>query len=182
MAIDQQRGQCRRRVDIPAKAGTRRSFLLAGMVAAPAAPALGVQSQRKPDFSGRWKADMEQSNFGSLPTPRSFVRVIDQQYLFLTITVESVNEQGKSSKGELRFSLDGEESVNEVGGVRSTGFARSLGSHVLIHTSREVDGMQFQIDEIWSLTDDGKVMTIEGAATTDLGEEELFVVMNRDRH
>ena len=70
--------------------------------------------------------------------------------------------------------------VNGVDGVRVAGFARRLGRHILVHTTRIVEGMKLEIDEIWSLSDDGRTMTIEGAVTTDLGEEDLFLLLSRE--
>ena len=157
---------------------TRNSFLLLlGGAAVSAGSA--ISSPRRPDFSGRWTADMEESDFGSFPKPAALTRVVTQDDLRLTIAVEYVDHQKKPRSGELRFSLDGEESVNEAGGSQVVGFARRLGSHVLVHTSRTVDGMRFDVDELWSLSDDGKTLTVEGAVTTSMGEEDLSVILRK---
>jgi hypothetical protein len=158
---------------------TRKTFLLLPAAAIRAATSANAPVE-KPNFSGRWKADMGRSDFASLPQPRSFVRTIDQDPLHLTITVEALDEQGRKITGELRFALDGEESVNDVDGVRVDGFARRLGRHILMHTSRTVQGTKFEIDELWSLSGDGQTMTIEGAVITDLGEEDVFAVLNKE--
>ena len=159
---------------------TRKSFLLLGASAAASASASGPAIPRRRNFSGTWKADMEKSDFASLPKPRSFLRVIDHDDLHLTISVESVDAKGKRQTGELRFGLDGEESLNVLGGAQVVGFARRLGRHILVHTSRVVEGTRFDIDEFWTLSDDGLTLTIEGAVTTGFGDEDLFVVLNRE--
>lgn len=158
---------------------TRFSFLLLGGAALSAAADDPPAPPKKPNFSGRWKVDLDRSDFASLPAPRSLVRTIEQDPLHLTILVETVGRDGQQATGELRFALDGEDSVNEVNGSRVEGFARQLGSHVLLHTSRSVEGTRFEIDELWSLSTDGRSLLVEGEVISDLGEEELFVVLNK---
>lgn len=157
---------------------TRRTLVLFGL-AAVASGAPGRSRPARRDFSGRWTADIENSHFGPFPKPASFTRVIEQDDLRLTIGVESSDQAGKRETGEMRFSLDGDESVNEVGGTEVVGFARRLGSHVLVHTSRETEGTKLDLDELWSLSEDGKTLMIEAAVTSSLGNEELFVVMDK---
>ena len=123
---------------------TRFSFLLLGGAALSAAADDPPAPPKKPNFSGRWKVDLDRSDFASLPAPRSLVRTIEQDPLHLTILVETVGRDGQQATGELRFALDGEDSVNEVNGSRVEGFARQLGSHVLLHTSRSVEGTRFE--------------------------------------
>ncbi len=77
------------------------------------------------------------------------------------------------------MSLDGEESINEVGGRQVRGFARRLGSHMLVQTSREWEGMSLVIYELWSLVNDGQELIVEGVITTSMGEEDLRVVLVR---
>jgi hypothetical protein len=160
---------------------TRKRFLLLGAASAAAARGADDPVSDRPDFSGRWEADMEKSDFASLPMPASLVRVIDHGHLHLTIAVEAVDQQGKRFGGELRFSLDGEESVNEVGGVQVVGFARRLGSHIFLHTRRKVDGSDFSVDELWTLSNDGRTLTVEGGVRSGFGDEDLIVVMHKAR-
>lgn len=160
---------------------TRKDFLLLGAAAAATARGSEPSASEDQNFSGRWTANIERSDFASLPTPASFVRVIDQSHLHLTISLEAVDQQGKKRTGELRFGLDGEESVNEVDGAEVVGFARRLGSHILVHTSRMLEGSKFSIDELWTLSEDGLTMTIEGGVRTGFGDEDLLVVMHKER-
>lgn len=152
---------------------TRKGFLLLflGWVAG-AAP-------RRRNFSGKWKANLDKSSFGPFPTPRSFIRVVEQDDLHLTIIVESHEAGGQKRTREMRFSLDGEESVNEGGDGRVVGFARHLRSHILLHTRSEFEGVKYELSELWSVSDDGKTLTVEGVVDTPMGEEDVYVVFDK---
>ena len=152
---------------------TRTSFLLLGF------GALASGASRRKNFSGKWKASLEKSDFGPFPKPRSFIRVIEQDALRLSITTETVEPDGDTTSREMRFSLDGEESVNDLGDRRAVGYVRRLGSHLLLHTSSEMEGMKYELDELWTLTEDGKTLRVEGAVVTSMGEEHVFVVFDK---
>ena len=51
-------------------------------------PVLGARAEAnvplRKDFSGTWKADIPNSDFGSFPVPKSFVRTIQEDDLHLT--------------------------------------------------------------------------------------------------
>ncbi len=138
----------------------------------------GGAGARTSDFSGKWKAELELSDFGSMTPPVSLIRTVKQGALYVTILAELETARG-SQTHELRFTLDGEESVNHVGGTRVTGLARMLGSHLLLTTTRTVEGKKVVLDELWNLSPDGKTLTVEGLVRTDAGEEPILVVFKK---
>ncbi len=133
---------------------------------------------RAKDFSGKWKADLARCDFGSMTPPKSFIRTVEQGSLYVTIVADLETERGRRSS-ELRFTLDGEESVNHVEGTRVTGLARMLGSHLLLTTTRTVEGKKVVLDELWSLSPDGKTLTVEGLVRTPVGEEPILVIFEK---
>ncbi len=138
----------------------------------------GSASARKADFSGKWKADLARSDFGSMTPPKSLVRTIEQDSLYVTVVADLQTVRGRQ-RNELRFTLDGEESVNQVGDIKVTGLARMLGSHLLLTTTRTVEGKKVVLDELWSLSPDGKTLTVEGLVRTSAGEEPILVIFDK---
>jgi hypothetical protein len=140
---------------------------------------LAAEIPEKPDFSGVWKADLEASDFSSYPTPVAFTRTVSQSPLHLTIDVESIDQQNRTRGGELRFSLDGEESESMLTDATVKGFALRVGTRMFVRTDRVSDGVRMLIHEIWSLSEDGKTLTIEASITTSMGDEDVYVVMRK---
>jgi len=138
----------------------------------------GTLVAQRPNFSGNWVANLEQSNFGTLVSPKRYVRTIRQQDPYLTIATQLLETSGEK-RGELRFTTDGEESDNEVAGLKVKGYARRIGSHILIHTSRVQNGMEMTIDELWTLSADGQALTIDAAVSTPAGKQDLKVVFRK---
>lgn len=138
----------------------------------------GTALAQRPDFTGKWVADLEQSNFGTLASPEHFVRTIRQEDPYLTVAVH-LREKTGETRGELRFTTDGEESVNEVDGREVKGYARRIGDHILVHTRRMQNGVEMTIDELWSLAADGNTLTIDAVVSTPLGGQDLKVVFRK---
>ena len=75
---------------------TRKAFLLLLTT-----PVLGAGAETnvplRKDFSGTWKADIPNSDFGSFPVPKSLVRTIQEDDLHLT--PGAVVPAGRSREG-----------------------------------------------------------------------------------
>jgi len=130
------------------------------------------------DFNGTWTANMRKSDFGSLASPSSFVRVIEHDEIHVSIAI-TVNEGERRQTGELLLTTDGEESTGEVGGSEVTGYAHWLGDHLLIHTTRESQGMKMTTYELWTLAGDGKTLQVDASVSTPMGEERLQVIFDK---
>ena len=152
------------------------ALLVAAVVGAADLPA---QTPEGATFSGTWKADVAHSDFGSLGEPKAFVRTVEYDDLRLAIAVNFVDDRGQAQTGGILLTLDGQESVSTVGTSEVRARARRLGSRLLLETSRNVEGLAISIHELWSLSADGKTLTIEGVVSTSMGEDDLLVVMNR---
>ena len=66
--------------------------------------------QQKPDFSGTWKLDVDQSDYGDLQGPNSRTDTIEQHEGEITETVVAV-QRHKDQTYVLRFSTDGHKTV-----------------------------------------------------------------------
>jgi hypothetical protein len=105
----------------------------------------------KPNFSGRWEPDKERSTGPGNPA----AEVIDHKDPQVVIT----STLADGSSFAIRLSTDGKERLNIIGGreMRST---TTWDGNSLVTLVRDAQGMQFT--EVRSLSEDGKVQTIEG--------------------
>ncbi len=132
----------------------------------------------KADFSGTWKASISKSDFGSLDGPKKIIRTIKEDGLHLIIAV-NVKRKGADMTGELRFEINGDESESTIGTMKVTGSARELGDHILVRTNRNWDGLDTEILELWTLSDDGKTLQIDASVITSMGDEDVRVIFDK---
>jgi hypothetical protein len=154
----------------------RRAILFA--IAFVLFPGTLTPADARPDFSGKWVANLEKSNFGSISSPKNFTREITHDDLHVVIAVQ-LDETASVESGELRLTTDGDETVSRIGEVDVVGYARWLGDHLLVHTSRESQGMTLVIDELWTISADGEILQIDANVITPMGEQELQVIFER---
>ena len=119
---------------------------------------------RKPNFSGTWKMDPAKSDYGTMETPQSVTRKIVHEEPNVTMVVTQKNSRGDMTT-EFKYATDGKEYVNKtrLGEARST--LRWDGDALLLSTRRTVMGRDLRIDDRWTLSADGRTMTITGKIT-----------------
>ena len=131
------------------------------------------------NLSGEWRLNLAASNYGKFPAPQSMKRTIIHNGA--TLTMHSVQ---KSTQGEvtsdLKYSTDGAESVNKVQGGESKGTAQWIGDKLIIESAREFQGVTLKQKEIWSLSPDGKTLTIDAHVTIPNGEFDVKQVFDKN--
>jgi len=65
----------------------------------------------RPNFTGTWKMNPDQSSFGQLPRPLEYERRIDHKDPVIKMTVRQVSQLGEQTV-DLKVRTDGQESVN----------------------------------------------------------------------
>jgi hypothetical protein len=132
----------------------------------------------KPDFSGTWKMDSQKSDFGPLPVPSKYERVIEHT----SPTVHVVTHQAMGSGDqtiETRFRTDGEFVENHY----QTGVARVSGrwnaDKLEVETRRELQDKTLTSVEVWSLSPDSRTLTIKSHIDTPKGPLDLTLVLRR---
>ncbi|HEY3382042.1 MAG TPA: hypothetical protein VGK32_09760 [Vicinamibacterales bacterium] len=121
-----------------------------------------VMAQAKPDFSGTWAPDTAKSDQpsggrgpGGPPAP-------------MTVKQTATELTREMKRGEqtmaTTYKLDGTESVNKgpMGEVKST--AKIDGAKLVIKTVRETPNGTMESTETWSLSADGKELTVVSAS------------------
>lgn len=127
----------------------------------------------KPDFTGTWKLDASKSDFGQMPAPEKMERVIDHKDPSIKIKTTQSTPNGERTM-DTEYTLDGKEQKQETprGTVMYT--PKWEGSVVVIDSKRtmNVQGQTVEITgvERWSLSADGKSMTVDSKMVAPMGE------------
>lgn len=140
--------------------------------------ALSAGAFAKPNFSGNWKLNPEKSDFGPMPPPEKMERSITQEESTIKWNQVQVGQQGEV-KSEMTYTTDGKPSTNKTPRGEVTGTAAWDGDVLTITTKREVQGMEITQAERWSLSEDGKTITINNKVTAPQGEFDLKVVFDK---
>lgn len=133
----------------------------------------------KPDFTGTWKLDASKSDFGQMPAPEKMERVIDHKDPAIKIKTTQSTPNGERTM-DTEYTLDGKEQKQETprGTVMYT--PKWEGNVVVIDSKRtmNVQGQQVEITgvERWSLSEDGKTMTVDSKMVAPMGEMTMKAV------
>lgn len=131
-----------------------------------------------PDFSGEWKLNSAKSDFGKFPAPQSITRKIAQQGAKVSITTIQ-----KSAKGELTtavaYTTDGKQVTNPGQGGETKGSAEWIGDKLMIESSRAVGGLTLTQKDIWTLSPDGKMLTVDSQVTLPNGQFDIRQVFDK---
>jgi len=101
------------------------------------------------------------------------VRTILQDGNSLSMTTVQKGQQGEVTT-DLKYTLDGKPSTNTTATGESKSIARWDAGHIVIMTTRTVQGAELKQAETWDLSADGKTLTIESHLT--LPQQGEFVV------
>jgi hypothetical protein len=132
----------------------------------------------EPNLSGEWKLNLAKSDYGKFPTPISVTRKIVHTGSKLAFTTTQKGPQGDVTS-KLAYTTDGKESVNEVAGGESKGTAQWIGEMLTIESSRVFQGATLKQKEIWRLSSDGKVLTIDSHVSIPNGEFDVKQVFDK---
>jgi len=132
----------------------------------------------EPNLSGEWKLNLAKSDYGKFPNPISVTRKITHNDPKLVLSTTQTGPQGDVTS-KLTYTTDGKESVNEVAGGQSKGTAQWIGGMLIIESSREFQGATLKQKEIWRLSSDGKVLTIDSHVSIPNGEFDVKQVFDK---
>ena len=134
--------------------------------------------QAKPNFSGEWTMVPAKSDFGMMPAPTSAVQKIAHTDPALTVVNTQTSDQG-SFTIESAYTTDGKECVNKgrMGEVKST--LRWDGGALVIESKADFQGSPVTITNKWTLSDDGKILTVNTHFASSMGEGDAKVVYEK---
>ena len=137
----------------------------------------------KPNFTGKWNLDVAKSDFGPMPPPDSVVHVIEHKEPNVKIVTTQKSAQGETTNERL-LTTDGKENVNKMrmgpdGEQQVTSTSKWNGKALATSFKLSAQGAEFDINDSWTLSDDGKVLTIVRAIKAPQGEFAATTVFNK---
>lgn len=111
-----------------------------------------------PNFSGTWRLNILESDFGLLPAPASRTDVIEHTEPNLKVSTETASAQGLQSSVAY-YRIDGKDSPNEIGELTTKSNVTWQGSSLIINTIVDLENSQVKVNSVWTLSSDGLVLT-----------------------
>ena len=136
---------------------------------------LGVQGQAAArNLSGVWKLNGAKSDYGKFPAPLNVIRKIMHNDPKLVLSTTQTGPQGDVTS-DLTYTTDGKESLNGD----SKGTALWIGDKLMIESSRQFQGATLKQKEIWTLSADGKTLTVDSHVSIPNGEFDVKQVFDK---
>jgi hypothetical protein len=132
----------------------------------------------KPNFSGEWNMNPEKSDYGSVPKPSRMIRKIEHREPDLHMTTTQSGPRGERTT-ELSLIINGVEQTSRVGGAEVKSVPRWDGGTLRIDSTRSIQGGEFVTREKWTLSRDGKTLTIDTHIVAPAGESDITIVFDR---
>jgi hypothetical protein len=126
------------------------------------------------NLSGVWKLNAAKSDYGKFPAPLSVTRKITHNDPKLVFSTTQTGPQGDVTSS-LTYTTDGKEVVNGD----SKGAAQWIGDKLMIESSREFQGATLKQKEIWTLSGDGKTLTVDSHVSIPNGEFDVKQVFEK---
>jgi hypothetical protein len=132
----------------------------------------------KPNFSGDWKLNVSKSTFGQMPAPNSMTSKIAHEDPTLKNSTKQSSARG-DFESESNYTTDGKECTNQMFGnpVKST--VKWDGDALLIDTKAKFGDNDVTIQDKWTLSEDGKTLTIVRLFKSSMGEGGQTLVLDK---
>lgn len=137
-----------------------------------------MPAQAKANFSGNWKLNPGKSNFGAMPAPAKRTDKIVQRGATLTDSYTQSGRQGDVT-AEMKYSTDGKETTSDLHGNQIKFKAKWEGNDLVIAGQTQLNGAGVTLTDRWSLSADGKTLTIERHVMSPMGETDQKIVLER---
>jgi len=139
---------------------------------------LGVAAD-KPNFSGEWTADMTKSDFGPMGPPQAYSRKVDHAEPAISYTeVQTGGPQGDTTF-TLKCTTDGKESDNDIAGNPVKLSSKWDGEALMMTGKLDFQGNEVTLADKWTLSSDGKVLTIARHIAMSQGEFDVTYILNK---
>lgn len=138
------------------------------------------------DFSGSWALNESKSTFGDGPRMSATSMTVNQQEGLISVDLVQPSWEGGEMKRSEKYTLDGKESVNEgmMGSSVKTITSWSEDKKELrfaktIAFDMNGETMEMKLNDAWTLSDDGKTLTVKSSMKSDMGEVNLALVYDK---
>ena len=131
-----------------------------------------------PNYSGEWKLNAAKSNFGPMPAPDTMTQKIKHEEPNLSLAIAQAGQQGEFTY-ELKYTTDGKESTNTIRDNEMKSTAKWDGDALKISTKASFQGNPVSLDDKWTLSEDGKTLTVNRKINSAMGELEQTIVLEK---
>ena len=129
----------------------------------------------EPNLSGAWRLNHDRSDFGPLPRPGAVVTRIRQQGGDL-----AAESTANGRVNQYRWTLDGKESVNVIDGNEVRAVAGWRGPILQVRLKVAAKGRSLAMTDQYSLSSDGRELTLFRTIAGPQGEIEQRYVYDKD--
>jgi hypothetical protein len=112
-----------------------------------------------PNLTGDWKLNLAKSQYGLLPAPIEVTRKINLNGISLSMSTYQKSAQ-REATSELKYTTDGKVCVNKTASGESKGTAHWEGDTLIVESSQPNGAMEIKSHEAWTLSSDGRTLTI----------------------
>ena len=146
------------------------ALLILGLAAIPALAA--------PNLSGTFKLNVSKSDFGQAPPPNSMTRTVTHAEPKLKVVTRQSSDMG-DSEFEANYTTDGKECTNVMRGNPIKSTVKWDGDTLLVNSKSSYNGNDITITDKWSLSADGKTLTILRHFASSMGEMDTKLVLEK---
>ena len=132
----------------------------------------------KPNFSGDWKLNTTKSTFGQMPAPTSMTSKVVHEDPKLKNSAKQSGERG-DFESESNYTTDGKECTNQMFGNPINSTLKWEGEVLQIESKAKFGDNEFTMQDKWSLSTDGKTLTIVRLFKSTMGEGEQKLVFEK---
>lgn len=112
-----------------------------------------------PNFSGTWVLNPQRTEFAGENPPQSKVQRVEHNGVDLIVTIDEITERG-TVHGVARYTTDGQDVVNDVLGNPMKSSIGWEGDVMIMRTWGRFGSLDIMLIDRWSLSPDGKTLTI----------------------
>jgi hypothetical protein len=141
---------------------------LAGILAILALAAMPALA--KPNFTGDWKLNASKSAFGDIPAPDAMSYKINHDDPKITSVSKQSGQMGEFEMNTT-CTTDGKECSNAgFQGAATKSVMTWDGDTLAVETKGQFGDIDFTSKQRWSISDDGKILTVAQTISTSMGE------------
>jgi hypothetical protein len=138
-----------------------------------------LHAQAKTDFSGTWKLNAAKSDFGPMPPPDSMTEKITHQEPSLKANVSTTGGMQGDMSYDVNYTTDGKECVNHVADNEFKSTLHWDGADLVVETKGSFSGNEFTSKDRWTLSADGKTLSVARHLSSAMGEADMKTVFDK---
>jgi len=132
-----------------------------------------------PDLTGNWKLNATKSDFGQFPAPSAMTQKISHAEPKLTVEINMTSDMGEFAFTS-NYTTDGKECTNQgFGGSEAKSTAKWDGDTLVIDTKGSFGDNPYTMKDKWSLSEDGKVLTILRRFSSSMGDVDQKIILDK---